>query len=210
MTLKSLSLSQKLFATLILLSMAAGFSLAGLQAYVHQIRYDKDLFVYLNEPASGEGRLFAHEKHNEAAEPEEASQNAMQPPIEDSEASYSGEALEEEAWEEDFGLPEETLLDDRDFQWLLKFTHIHSFSMSFIFIFTGGVFLFSGFSEKAKCFWILMPFLGIAVDLASQWLRMYSAEAWGLGSYLGGSMMGAAFMIQCVVSLRELWFAKAQ
>jgi hypothetical protein len=97
------------------------------------------------------------------------------------------------------------LLDEWKFQWLLTYTHIHSFSMAFVFFFAGALYLMSGASVRAKIGWTTLPFAGILLDLAGLWLRQYCCGAWAVAQYLGGTLFGAAFLVMFVTVMKDLW-----
>jgi hypothetical protein len=88
------------------------------------------------------------------------------------------------------------------FVWTLRWTHIHLFGMSMIFIFMGAITLFLDLSLKARTWLIVLPFLGVLVDIAGVWLKGYISPAFFWLHVPGGALFGA---ILVYVSLRALW-----
>ena len=60
-----------------------------------------------------------------------------------------------------------------EFIYALKFTHIHIFGMSAIFIVIGAIVLFLDLGVKARIWLIILPFIGVVIDLASVWFKIF-------------------------------------
>jgi hypothetical protein len=90
-----------------------------------------------------------------------------------------------------------------EFIFALKFTHIHLFGMSGIFILMGTIVLFLDASIKTRTWLIVLPFIGIIVDLASVWLKIFIHPAFFWLHIPGGLLFGVVFAIQAVMMLRE-------
>lgn len=88
------------------------------------------------------------------------------------------------------------------FVWTLKWTHIHLFGMGMIFIFTGLVTLFLSLSGKAKTLLVVLPFIGVWIDILSVWLKGYLSPAFFWLHLPGRLVFGAIFAF---VSLRAMW-----
>lgn len=88
------------------------------------------------------------------------------------------------------------------FVWTLKWTHIHLFGMNMIFIFMGAITLFLNFSNRARTWLIILPFIGVLIDIATMWLKGYISPAFFWLHIPGGGLFGIAFMI---VSARAFW-----
>jgi len=91
---------------------------------------------------------------------------------------------------------------EEQFVWSLKWTHIHLFGMSMIFIFVGAVTLFLDLSIKARTWLIVLPFVGVLVDISGVWLKGYISPAFFWLHVPGGALFVAIFIY---VSLRALW-----
>jgi len=88
------------------------------------------------------------------------------------------------------------------FVWTLKWTHIHLFGMNMIFIFTGAITLFLDLSSRTRAWLIVLPFVGVLVDIASVWLKGYVSPAFFFLRLPGGVLFTAVIVF---VSLRALW-----
>lgn len=91
---------------------------------------------------------------------------------------------------------------------LIRISHIHLFSMTFIFFITGLIFVRTYFRRPwLKCTIIATPFIAILLDIASWYLtKLYTGFSWVM--MLGGMLMGLAFVTQWFVSIRQMWFYK--
>jgi len=74
--------------------------------------------------------------------------------------------------------------------------------MSMIFIFVGAVTLFLDLSIKARTWLIVLPFVGVLVDISGVWLKGYISPAFFWLHVPGGALFVAIFIY---VSLRALW-----
>lgn len=88
------------------------------------------------------------------------------------------------------------------FVWTLKWTHIHLFGMNMIFIFMGTITIFLNISIRARTWLVILPFIGVLVDIATMWLKGYISPAFFWLHIPGGGLFGIAFMI---VSVRAFW-----
>lgn len=91
---------------------------------------------------------------------------------------------------------------DEQFVWALKWTHIHLFGMSTIFIFLGGLTLFLDMGFKARTWLIVLPFVGVLVDILAMWLKGFVSPTFFWLHVPGGGVFAAVF---ACVSLRALW-----
>ena len=91
------------------------------------------------------------------------------------------------------------------FIFALKFTHIHIFGMSAIFILMGFFVLFLDLSIKARVWLIVLPFIGIIIDLSSVWLKLMVNSAFFWLHIPGGALFGAVFVIDAVLILCQMW-----
>lgn len=88
------------------------------------------------------------------------------------------------------------------FVWTLKWTHIHLFGMSMIFIFVGAITLLLDLTAERRTWLIVLPFAGVLVDIAGVWLKGYISPAFFWLHIPGGVLFGTIFLF---VSLRALW-----
>jgi len=95
---------------------------------------------------------------------------------------------------------------EEQFVWTLKWTHIHLFGMCMIFIFVGAITLFLDLSLKARTWIIVLPFIGVLVDIAGVWLKGYISPAFFWLHLPGGGLFGAIFLFVSFRALWEMWF----
>jgi hypothetical protein len=88
------------------------------------------------------------------------------------------------------------------FVWTLKWTHIHLFGMGMIFIFMGVISLLLDASPKLRTWLILLPFLGVLIDISAMWLKVFVSPAFFWLHIPGGGVFAVIF---AYVSLRALW-----
>jgi hypothetical protein len=88
------------------------------------------------------------------------------------------------------------------FVWTLKWTHIHLFGMNMIFIFMGAITIFLNISIRARTWLIILPFIGVLIDIAAMWVKGYISPAFFWLHIPGGGLFGFAF---AVVSVRAFW-----
>ena len=94
------------------------------------------------------------------------------------------------------------LYKTEQFVWTLKWTHIHLFGMNIIFIFMGAITLFLNIRIMTKTWLVILPFIGVLVDIAAVWLKGYISPAFFWLHIPGGGLFGIAFVI---VSVRAFW-----
>jgi len=92
-----------------------------------------------------------------------------------------------------------------EFVFALKFTHIHIFGISAIFILMGILILFLDLSITARIWLIVLPFIGIVIDLSSVWLKLFVHPSFFWLHIPGGILFGAIFIIDAVIMLWQMW-----
>jgi len=93
-----------------------------------------------------------------------------------------------------------------EFIFALKFTHIHLCGMSLIFVFMGAAVLFLDLSPAARTWLIVLPFIGLTIDLASVWLKVFVHPGFFWLHIPGGGLFVVVFAIDSVLLLAEMWF----
>ncbi|NWG86943.1 MAG: hypothetical protein HXY26_05430 [Hydrogenophilaceae bacterium] len=91
---------------------------------------------------------------------------------------------------------------------LVRVSHIHLFSITFIFFITGFIFTHAYLRPVwIKCLAIAIPFLTILTDIGSWYLtKVWTGFAWMvIGS---GALMGLSFAFMWLTSIYQLWFYK--
>lgn len=94
------------------------------------------------------------------------------------------------------------------FVWTLKWTHIHLFGMNMIFMFLGVVTLFLNINKVFRTWLIVLPFIGVLIDIAAMWLKGYISPAFFWLHIPGGGLFGLVFIYVCVRALLEMWFLR--
>ena len=94
---------------------------------------------------------------------------------------------------------------EEQFVWLLKWTHIHLFGMSMIFILLGAVTIFLDMPAKARCWLVALPFVGVVVDIAAMWLKAFLSPAFFWMHIPGGGLFAAIFTFVFVRAMKEMW-----
>ena len=92
-----------------------------------------------------------------------------------------------------------------EFIFALKFTHIHIFGMSAIFILMGAIVVFLDLRVKTKAWLIILPFIGVVVDLASVWLKLFVHPVFFWMHVPGGVLFGTVFVSVSFVSVWQIW-----
>jgi len=95
-----------------------------------------------------------------------------------------------------------------EFVFALKFTHIHIFSMSAIFILMGALVVFLDISVNIKSWLIILPFIGVIIDLASVWLKLFVHSVFFWLHVPGGALFGSVFGAVSLLSLWQMWGQK--
>ena len=96
-----------------------------------------------------------------------------------------------------------------EFIYALKFTHIHIFGMSGIFIAMGALVLFLDVGIGLRTWLITLPFVGILIDLASVWLKIFVDPAFFWLHIPGGVLFGVVFAVDSIFILKQLWGPEA-
>jgi hypothetical protein len=92
-----------------------------------------------------------------------------------------------------------------EFIFALKFTHIHIFGMSAIFILMGILVLFLDISQGIKIWLIVLPFLGVIIDLASVWLKLFVDPIFFWLHIPGGVLFSVVFVVDAILMLWQMW-----
>ena len=184
--LSSWPLPGKILVTIVLVMMAIGFAGALGQIIVHDIiptfwSEKSHLMTYSKaekEPSSDRGNLFA-----------------------DSTAKKRGDLFGGAAKEKKMTVFYQT----EEFMYALKFTHIHIFGMSAIFILMGVIVLFLDLGVKARIWLIILPFIGVIIDLLSVWLKIFIHPGFFWLHIPGGMLFGVVFAFDTVLIIGQMW-----
>lgn len=100
------------------------------------------------------------------------------------------------------------LMENKQFVWLLKWTHIHLFGMSMIFIFMGAVTIFLDLSAATRSWLVALPFAGVLADIAAMWLKTYVSPVFFWLHVPGGGLFGIIFIFVSVKAFKDMWLTK--
>ncbi|TCJ19544.1 elongation factor-1 alpha [Parasulfuritortus cantonensis] len=91
---------------------------------------------------------------------------------------------------------------------LVRVSHIHLFSITFIFFITGYIFTHSYIRPAwFKCVVLATPFLSLIVDVAAWYLtKLWTGFAWAV--IIGGALYGICFTIMWFTSMYQMWLYK--
>jgi hypothetical protein len=179
----------KALMTMILLTLAVGMLGALGQIVIHDII--PTFFSDQNEQVHDMGTNETHQMEPAA--------------VDDSTTTQRGDLFSEEPVEVEKSEPPSNFPSEQ-FIWTLKWTHIHLFGMSMIFIFVGTVTLFLDLAGKLKTWLIVLPFIGVWIDILSMWLKGYVSPAFFWLHVPGGLMFGAIFVFVTLRALKEMWW----
>jgi len=93
--------------------------------------------------------------------------------------------------------------------WTLKWTHIHLFGMSMIFIFMGIISLLSDAGSKFRTWLIILPFIGVLIDILAMWLKGFVSPVFFWLHIPGGGIFALIFGYVSLRALWEMWFKPA-
>jgi hypothetical protein len=92
-----------------------------------------------------------------------------------------------------------------EFIFALKFTHIHIFGMSAIFILMGVIVSFLYLSPRMRTWLIVLPFIGVIVDLAAVWLKLFVHPVFFWLHIPGGVLFGIVFAADALLIFKQMW-----
>mgnify|MGYP001817038732 CR=1 FL=1 len=95
------------------------------------------------------------------------------------------------------------------FVWTLKWTHIHLFGMSMIFIFVGAITIWLDTGSTLRTWLVVLPFIGVLVDIMAMWLKAFVSPVFFWLHIPGGGLFAAIFGYVSLRALWEMWFRPA-
>ncbi len=117
-----------------------------------------------------------------------------------------GDLFAEEPVEQETEKP--SILHSEQFVWLLKWTHIHLFGMNMIFIFMGAITLFLDLGIKTRAWLVVLPFVGVFIDIAAMWLKTYISPVFFWLHVPGGGLFGVVFGFVIIKAMLEMWWVR--
>ena len=88
---------------------------------------------------------------------------------------------------------------------LARMTHVHLLGIPLLFYIIGALFVRTRFNEKLKAGIVVLPFVGILIDILSWWLTKANDQA-AIGVIVGGSLMSLGFTLQWFMTMFDIWF----
>ncbi|UCD89918.1 MAG: hypothetical protein JSW04_00295 [Desulfobacterales bacterium] len=101
--------------------------------------------------------------------------------------------------------PKQPFYKTEQFVWLLKWSHIHLFGMNMIFIFLGAITIFLDMSARIRTWLVILPFVGVVVDITAIWLKAYVSPVFFWLHLPGGGIFGGVFIIVSLRAFYEMW-----
>ena len=95
------------------------------------------------------------------------------------------------------------------FVWTLKWTHIHLFGMSMIFIFLGTITIWLDAGTRQRTWLVVLPFIGVLVDILAMWLKAFVSPVFFWLHVPGGGLFAIVFGYVSLRALWEMWFRSA-
>ena len=182
--LKSFPLPVKALVSCVILTMALAMAGAIGQIIVHDII-----------PTFFSSSEMDHRGSNSMQEMEETAEGTAD--------DSRGDLFAEEPTESETEKP--SIVHSEQFVWLLKWTHIHLFGMNMIFIFLGAITLFLDLPVRTRTWLVALPFVGVFIDIAAMWLKIYISPVFFWLHIPGGGLFGVVFLIVTIKAMLEMW-----
>ncbi len=103
---------------------------------------------------------------------------------------------------------EPSILHSEQFVWILKWTHIHFFGMNMIFIIMGAITLFLDLGIRTRSWLVVLPFVGVFIDIAAIWLKIYISPVFFWLHIPGGGLFGVVFGFVTIRAMLEMWWVR--
>ena len=105
---------------------------------------------------------------------------------------------------------ETSILHSEQFVWILKWSHIHFFGMNMIFIIMGAITLFLDLGIRTRSWLVVLPFVGVFIDIAAIWLKIYISPVFFWLHIPGGGLFGVVFGIVTIRAMMEMWWVRKE
>ncbi|WP_372680191.1 hypothetical protein [Desulfosarcina sp.] len=106
--------------------------------------------------------------------------------------------------------PAKPFYQQEQFVWTLKWTHIHLFGMSMIFIFVGAITIWLDAGSALRSWLVVLPFIGVLIDILAMWLKAFISPAFFWLHVPGGGLFAVVFAYVSLRALWEMWFKPGQ
>jgi len=87
---------------------------------------------------------------------------------------------------------------------LARMTHVHIFGIPLLFYILGALYVRTRYREKVKAVIIVVPFIGVFMDILHWWLTKAS-PGFAVGIVLSGALMSSGFALQWAMTLWDVW-----
>jgi hypothetical protein len=134
------------------------------------------------------------------------SMQEMEQIAEDTTDDSRGDLFSEEPTEKE--TEKTSVLHSEQFVWLLKWTHIHLFGINMIFIIIGAITLFLDIGVRTRTWLVALPFIGVFIDIAAMWLKIYISPVFFWLHIPGGGLFGVVFFIVTIRAMLEMWWVR--
>jgi hypothetical protein len=101
-----------------------------------------------------------------------------------------------------------SFLHSEQFVWILKWSHIHLFGINMIFIIMGVITLFLDLGIKIRSWLVVLPLVGVFIDIAAMWLKIYISPVFFWLHIPGGGLFGVVFFYINIRAMIEMWWAR--
>ncbi len=228
MTFRHSPLSVRVFATTVLLTLGIGYGLALLFLYAREIKPSRDQGVRVVEGVAhtyhgvpGESRLIATLKGSMSSMIEgeefvafsewvadgatEEGYDRVAPIVENNCASCHSEGDYPPLVTSYADVKPLTAVDEgMDLRALARMTHVHVFGIPLLFYILGALYVRTRFPEKMKAVIIVLPFIGVFMDILHWWLTKAS-PGFAFGVVISGALMSSGFALQWSMTLWDVW-----
>ena len=87
---------------------------------------------------------------------------------------------------------------------LARMTHVHVFGIPLLFYILGALFVRTRYSERVKAVIVVLPFIGVFLDIGHWWLTKAS-PGFAFGVVIFGALMSTGFWLQWSMTLWDTW-----
>ena len=101
-----------------------------------------------------------------------------------------------------------SFLHSEQFVWILKWSHIHLFGINMIFIIMGAITLFLDLGIRTRSWLVVLPFVGVFIDIAAMWLKIYISPVFFWLHIPGGGLFGLVFGFVSIRAMLEMWWVR--
>ncbi len=149
--------------------------------------------------------LFATAGHNEPVVSNNTTSLANKPGDIFSQKDAGREDLFGDKADQASSITHKSILENEQFVWTLKWTHIHLFGMNMIFILMGPITLLLNLPDNKRAWLVGLPFAGVIIDISALWLKNFVSPVFFWLHVPGGMLFGTVFGFVALRALWEMW-----